>query len=348
MQSPQAQTVVITCPNCGTRYQVTPDTLGAAGRKVSCAECGKAWLATATPPEPPPPPLAAEDEDQLDAAFAVEQAALIESAADREMEAEAAAEEPPETPGRPVVSPAVRAQKKAQGRFLRRQRRVESGMPVARIRTYARLSAIAGLVGVVAGLGLFRVEVVRMVPDLAGLYAAVGLGVNIVGLEFADVSTLLSRRDGVDVLGVSGTIYPVAQRTVAVPPVIVTIRDGSEHVLYEWSVTPELRSLGPGEIARFSTELASPPTGAQSVHLSFATGNGGTASIGASHGAAAEHGAPEHGEPEHGTAAAEAAGAEHGEPAASSAEHAAAPAHDDTSHEVSNDASHSSEGLAGH
>lgn len=321
MQAPKAQTVVITCPNCGTRYQVTPDTLGAAGRKVSCAECGKAWLATATPPAPPPPPLAPEDEDQLDAAFAVEQAALIEGAADPETEA--SAEEPTEAPSRPVVSPAVRAQKKAEGRFLRRQRQVESGLPVARLRYYVRLGAVAALVGVVAGLYLFRVEIVRVVPDLAGLYSAVGLGVNTVGLEFADVSTLVGRRDGVDVLAVSGTIYPVAQRTVPVPPVLVEIRDAGGHVLYQWNVTPELRSLAPGEVVPFATELASPPTGAQSVHLSFAAGNGGTASVSPEQAADAGHAAPD----THDTAA-----TGHGE---------AAP-------DISNDASHSSEGLAEH
>ena len=322
MQSPQVQTVVITCPNCGTRYQVTPDTLGDAGRKVSCAECGKAWLATATPPAPSPPPLAPEDEDLLDAGFAAEQAALIEGAADREMQADAAADEPAEKPGRPMVSPAVRAQKKAEGRFLRRQRQVESGLPVARLRYYARLGAVAALVGAVAGLYLFRVEVVRMVPDLAGLYSAVGLGVNTVGLEFADVSTQLGRRDGVDVLGVSGTIYPVAQRSVPVPPVVVEIRDKSGHVLYQWSVTPELRTLAPGEIVAFSTELASPPTGAQSVHLSFATGNGGSASAGPEAAASAGHTPLD----------TDAAAASHGE----------------TAQEPPDDTSHSSEGLAGH
>lgn len=338
MQSPQAQTVVITCPNCGTRYQVTPDTLGAAGRKVSCAECGKAWLATATPPAPPPPPLAPEDEDQLDAAFAAEQAALIESASDREVEAEAAAEDAAETQGRPMVSPAVRAQKKAEGRFQRRQRKLESGLPVARLRHYARIGSVAGLVGAVAGLYLLRVDVVRMVPDLAGLYSAVGLGVNTVGLEFADVSTQLGRRDGVDVLGVGGTIYPVAQRTVSVPPVLVEIRDATGHVLYQWSVTPEPRTLAPGEIVQFSTELASPPTGAQSVHLSFATGNGGTASVSSEHGAEAGHG----------SAGTGAAASDHADTSASSHAEPAATGHADAAHEVSNDTSHSSEGLAGH
>lgn len=321
MQSPQVQTVVITCPNCGTRYQVTPDTLGDAGRKVSCAECGKAWLATATPPAPPPP-LVPEEEDQLDAAFAIEQTALLESEADQEMEAEAAGDEPPDDPGRPVVSPAVRAQKKAQGRFLRRQRQVENGLPVARLRNYARIGAVVALIGAVAGLAMLRVEIVRMVPNLAGLYAAVGLGVNIVGLEFAEVSTRLGRRDGVDVLGVSATIYPVAQRSVPVPPVVVEIRDGAGHVLYQWSVTPERRTLAPGETVPFSTELASPPAGAQSVYLSFATGNGGSASAGPEAAAGAGHTSPD----------TDAIAASHGE----SAQHSPT------------DTSHSSEGLAGH
>ena len=47
MQLLQPATVVIACPHCGTRYQVPPETLGSRGRQVSCAHCGKAWLAEA-------------------------------------------------------------------------------------------------------------------------------------------------------------------------------------------------------------------------------------------------------------------------------------------------------------
>jgi hypothetical protein len=118
----------------------------------------------------------------------------------------------------------------------------------------------------------------------------------------------------------------VAQRSVPVPPVLVEIRDATGRALYQWSVTPELRTLAPGENVKFSTELAAPPAGAQSVHLSFATGNGGTASVSPEHAAGAGHSAAE--------AAATASG--HGEAA------------HDISQEVSPDTSHSSEGLAGH
>lgn len=279
MQLPEAQTVVITCPNCGTRYQVPPDALGASGRKVSCAECGTAWLAIAAPP--PEPELPPEAEDQLDAAFAAEQAALLAEAT--ELEADAAHEQvaEAEAEARPGVSPAVRAQKKAEGRFRRRQRSIESQLPVARLRRYARIGAIVALVGVLAGLYAFRVEAVRMVPELARLYAAFGMPVNIVGLDFANVATQMARRDGIDVLAVTATIYPVARGQVAIPPVIVELRNRDGQQIYQWSVTPNQQTVGPGETVRLATELASPPAGAVSVRLSFATGRGGTAPAGA-------------------------------------------------------------------
>lgn len=274
MQSSQAHAVVITCPNCGTRYQVPPDALGASGRKVSCAECGTAWLATPAPP-PSEPELPPEDEDRLDAAFAAEQAALLAEAV--ENEADAIHEEVAEAESRPVISPAVRAQKKAEGRFRRRQRTIENRLPAARLRRLARVGVFAALAGMLAGLYAFRVDMVWVVPDLAGLYAAFGMPVNIVGLDFADVTTEMARRDGVDVLAVTGTIYPVTAREVGVPPVLVEIRDRNGQSLYQWSVTLPQRTVGPGETVRLATELASPPAGATSVRLSFATGSGGLA-----------------------------------------------------------------------
>lgn len=281
MQSSQAQTVVITCPNCGTRYQVPPDALGASGRKVSCAECGAAWLAVPAAPPPPAPELPAEEEDRLDAGFAAEQAALLSEAA--EHEADAVHEEIAEAESRPVISPAVRAQKKAEGRFRRRQRSIENRLPAARLRRLARIGAFVALAVVLAGLYAFRVEIVRMAPSLAGLYAAVGLPVNIVGLDFTSISTEMARRDGVDVLAVAGTIYPVTAREVSVPPVLVEIRDRNGASLYEWSVTLPQRTLQPGETLRLATELASPPAGATSVRLSFATGSGGLAAPSGTH-----------------------------------------------------------------
>src|SRR5712691_897654 len=41
--------MIVTCPDCTTRYLVDPRSLGSAGRVVRCAHCGKTWHQT--PPE---------------------------------------------------------------------------------------------------------------------------------------------------------------------------------------------------------------------------------------------------------------------------------------------------------
>ena len=35
--------MILSCPNCGTRYTVAPASLPVGGRKVRCAKCGEVW-----------------------------------------------------------------------------------------------------------------------------------------------------------------------------------------------------------------------------------------------------------------------------------------------------------------
>jgi predicted Zn finger-like uncharacterized protein len=294
MRSPKPITVIIACPHCGTRYQVPPETLGSSGRKVACAHCGQSWMAdpgAALPvPEPEDKLFSDADERALDKSFAAEEAALRDVPAAVRQLIPKGEVPPPEVmrsiseikaaleskTGKtlsnvaPPESPPTAAQKKAQGKLEKRQRAFSNALPVARLGRVLRGAGIGLLVVVIGGAVLFRTDVVRAVPDLAGLYAAIGLKVNIVGLDFSDVTTLLSRRGDGDVMTVNATIYGVEPRRVVVPPVVVTLLGEDDEPVYAWSVAPKQGDLEPGEVIGFSAELASPPEGAKQVRLSFA------------------------------------------------------------------------------
>jgi len=288
MSSADLATVMIACPHCGTRYQVPFQTIGSDGREVQCAQCGKSWHATAQLAPVAPPALVPADPDQL---FSKDEAALD---FDFETEEKAVAPATFPHPGSLEIDPghertlaeiraaiAPKARKgnvidpktlsKARESFSRRQRSVVGKLPLARMRRTARLGALVLLVSMlVLGFSL-RGDLVRWFPQLAGLYAAVGLPVNIVGLEFQDSKTINTLREGKIVMQISAKIRSVESHSVAVPPVLVSLLNDKGQAVYEWTVSPSIAEMDPGEVMNFTTEVNSPPTGAVSVRLTFAT-----------------------------------------------------------------------------
>jgi len=305
MSSADLATVIIACPTCGTRYQVPYGALGAAGRDVQCAQCGNSWRAKAEPPQAPmaapvssPVAPAAPESDRLFSA-------AEERALDAAFEDEAEKVAPPKPAAPPAAATAdadyertlaeIRAAiapkpaagavnaidpaqlKKTEKAFAQRQKGLTQRLPIARLRRSARLAALVALFAVVV-LGLaMRNAVVTWFPQLAGLYAAIGLPVNVVGLEFEGAKTLTSLRDGKTVMQVSARIRSVANHTVDVPPVLVSLLDASGTSVYAWTVAPQTRSMDPGDLIDFVTDVTAPPDTAMTVQLSFTNPGGGFA-----------------------------------------------------------------------
>ena len=337
MPAPEPQTVIISCPHCGTRYQVAYGTIGAKGRTVQCAHCQKSWHAEAEPPPPPPRPqlrpvakkaIEIEDKDvqfgdlaeklldeqlaeeerrhlarraankqaDLDEAAAkvAERLATEERAAAERLAAKAAAEAEAEAakkgarglddvtaaiaPKAEVASqkPDAASHHLVQLAFWRRQASLNDSLPIARMRRTARMAGFLALVVVVGGGILFRFPIVQQFPQLAGVYDAVGLGVNVVGLAFRDVHTVKALQQGDEVLMVNAKIYSVSNLQVPVPPVVVTLIGPNGNTVYEWSVIPKAAELEPGEVVNFETQVTAPPNGANRVNLSFATNGAAT------------------------------------------------------------------------
>ena len=280
MVSPLPSTVVIECPQCGTRYQLPPEAIGQKGRKVACAHCGNAWQAKAIPPDKAPADpdklFDAKEEAALDAAFAAEEEASAAAAA-AEVEELPAPDIKAAIAPKPQEKPAVSARadpadKKRQKDFRNRQAALIRQLPLAKVRRAVRIAAVVALLSLIVGGIAFRTDIVKRYPDLAGVYAAIGMGVNVIGLEFRDVTTIATLRNGTNVMQVDARIYSVAPRMVAVPPVVVTLLDEAGASVYEWSVVPEARDLEPGEVVDFSTQLSSPPAAAKRVRLTFTDG----------------------------------------------------------------------------
>ena len=173
---------------------------------------------------------------------------------------------------KPVAAPLdPAAHKRRQHEFSQRQINLHARLPMARMRRLARWVALVTLLAVVGGGVLLRNSIVQQLPGLAGLYAAVGLEVNVVGLEFEGVRTLKSLQQGAEVLVVDGKVRSVAGHEVILPQVIVTLLGAKGESLYEWSVSPKAAELEPGEVVAFETRLTAPPAAATGVRLTFAT-----------------------------------------------------------------------------
>lgn len=283
MASTQTAPVVIACPHCGTRYQVPPETLGKRGRTVACAHCSKSWLAEAPVTEADDRLFTPHEEEALDREFdaLARDPEDVPSGLRKLMKdqapppevvksiAEIRAAIAPRPPAPPAERPKADAPAPAKVEPDKAQSRKPHGMPLTRLRPVIRSVAVLALAGMVTGGYFFRTEIVRALPDLAGAYAAIGLGVNVVGLEFGEVSTLTTRQGEVSTLSVSAKIRSVKSRRTVVPPVLVTLLDDEGAKLYEWSVAPPVGDVAPGEAIELSAQLTAPPEGAREVRLSF-------------------------------------------------------------------------------
>ena len=126
------------------------------------------------------------------------------------------------------------------------------------------------LTGLVAG----RTQMVRIAPQTAGLYAAIGLPVNLRGLRFEDVATSTeieapAGQPGVPVLLTQGRIVNVTSHEIAVPRLRFAVRDAAGVETYAWTAQPDAPVLAAGANLAFRTRLASPPADAHTVSVRF-------------------------------------------------------------------------------
>jgi hypothetical protein len=140
-----------------------------------------------------------------------------------------------------------------------------------------KLAIAAGWIGLFAVVLLiafaavkYRQHIASIWPQSAGVYNGLGLPVNASGLDFRKVDYRRETEDGQVVLAVSGEIVNTSSRQLPVPQTVrVTLSGADKRELYHWTFKPNVTVLAPGQSAPFLTRLASPPSAARNLEVSF-------------------------------------------------------------------------------
>ncbi len=236
--------MIIACPSCETRFEVNAAAFPPGGRKVKCARCAHIWHASPSDEARPIPAIAA--------------------AARAEPRAEAA---PSDTIAPPTVVPTP---EDAPAEMIW----AGSDIPPRRSGRLATIGLAAACVALVAaGLYVFRDTVVAYVPGAGPAYAALGLPVDVTGLDLAiEAQAMSAAGDGATTLVVTGSIANATDRERHVPQIRATLLSKERAELHSWTFDVGVASLKPGERYEFRQELAQPPADTYQVHAHFMDG----------------------------------------------------------------------------
>jgi hypothetical protein len=273
--------------------------IGEDGRSLRCARCHIVWFATrsqdlsfirqtaealASPGAAPPaandsPATPALENIGIAAPAAPPEVAASDQAAPPVAPAENSTfsvDAPPLSPAAPnaTLTPSnvaltaegedieTFALRRAQNAASRAQRfRAQFGPP----------AIIALLAIIVATLLAWRVAIVQHAPQMASLYASIGLPVNLRELVFGEIRTATETRDSVPVLVVEGTIMSKSKFPVEVPQLRFALRNAAGQEIYSWTAMPDQSILPPGAALPFRSRLASPPSAGHDVVVRFFT-----------------------------------------------------------------------------
>jgi predicted Zn finger-like uncharacterized protein len=235
--------MILTCPECASRYFVDDDRVGPDGRAVRCASCGHKWTARA------------EDPLELGAAAQRPAPSVARSFADTPPP-EPAVEAPPPTP---APLPQV-FRERAETR--------------KKVREAATAGAVwAGLAGgfvlLVGAAVLMRQDVASLWPRTAGAYAMAGLPVNLVGLTIENQHAQPQLQDGHAALVISGALRNIRDRPVVAPPLKVSLLNPAGRALAVKIADPDGARIPPGEARRFVINVLDPPVSATDVDIAF-------------------------------------------------------------------------------
>lgn len=128
---------------------------------------------------------------------------------------------------------------------------------------------VAGFALVLTAAYVFRIEAVRLMPSVAGAYAAVGLPVNAVGLEIIRSSGQPTLSKGRFAAEITATVRNMTNKAITVPPVYAAVTDAAGKPVMELTLSPGTLVVPAGETAEMVLVIPDPMNKAKLVELKF-------------------------------------------------------------------------------
>jgi len=267
--------MILTCPECASRYFVDDSKVGAAGRVVRCASCGARWTA--------------RNEDALDL---FEEPSAADLAAEPSLTAldggMANAADDPETPVNELPGEEL-------PKVFRARADAERRLKEAKTTGIIWGGMVAVMVVMLVGAGVFRMNVAHLWPTTAGAYAFARMPVNNVGLVVEDLKAEPIMQDGHAAILVTGVLRNITDSPVAAPPLrVALLNEHGKRVSGKLAAAAD--PLIPSSQTRhFAVTLLDPPKTANTLEIGFALEPGAAKAAGP---AAKAHKASEHEAPD--------------------------------------------------
>lgn len=258
--------MILTCPECATRFSTKAEAIGPNGRTVRCSQCSTTWFASADPDI-----LSLNDiQATVTPDFGTDRRASDrdENRSVDEFDIPEITSGAAEEGGDPAPHAVIRD--KAERKKVKRRL-----LSVAMI--WIVTLAILGIALVTAWF--FRAQIVERFPAAAGIYEALGVEANANGLEIFEIEVARGDNEGVPVVFVNGKVKNTDLRVREIPMIELSFVNANKEVLAQWVVEPPRNKLNPGGSLNFSSQYPNPPVDAPSLIASFVDETGAITNI---------------------------------------------------------------------
>ncbi len=281
--------MILSCPNCYTRYMMSAAAIGAEGRDVRCAKCAHEWFQEPDESleefqdEVLPEDNADYDDAPLEEDIDVEErlkdiaselmrdddAQELERDQENQEEESEGEEESQDIPQ--GIKPDIPFEETPNEKptFIK-----ERPQPVPIMAKMAGFGAslFIFLLILISGL-IFKNDIIKAWPSSIAIYELAGVGVSFKGEELI-METLsaeaLPQEGGTEVLVVKGRVINLTENTIDVPKMIALLRNEEGAVETKWLIDAPVDQVEAGASFTFTSEYEGVPSGIGAINLSFA------------------------------------------------------------------------------